>query len=175
MPVLIALVGAAAAVFFFVLRARNAANAARDLADVANDVRRAARRFGFSRKSKQHPVEAIDDPDIAVTALTVAVTEMDGPPSKELIDMLHTQLRIAFKFSTGDATELMTLGRWLAHECGTMDQAVYRLCRRVQKLGAQKDLPLIEQVLAKTLAFDGGAPSIKQSEAIADIRRTLSV
>lgn len=169
MPILIALAGAAVAIYFFLIRTRNTVEAVKDLSEVANDVRLAARRFGFARKSKAHPVESIDDPDIAATALIVAVQEMHDLPTKDDQQLLETQLRVAFRCSAEDAQELVTLGRWLVQECGTNDQAVYRLIRRMDKLNAHKYYPLIDQVLNRVIQD----MSEKQKEALSDIERKL--
>lgn len=59
MPFLIALLSIVSAVAFFIIRSRNTLNAARDLAGMADDVRLAAHRFGFRRKSNVHPVDAL--------------------------------------------------------------------------------------------------------------------
>lgn len=50
MPFLIAIITAAGAFYFWTMRARNAADAAHNVIDMANDVRLAARRFGFTKK-----------------------------------------------------------------------------------------------------------------------------
>jgi len=50
MPFILALLGIIGAAYFWAQRASNARNVVGDVADMANDVRLAARRFGFSRK-----------------------------------------------------------------------------------------------------------------------------
>ena len=76
MPFLLALVAIAAGLYFWTLRARNAAEAARELGDMAADVMSAARRFGFRRRANIHPVDSIDDASVAMGALTVALAEL---------------------------------------------------------------------------------------------------
>ena len=92
MPVLIALAGLAVGVYFFLIRTRNAAHAAGDLLDMANDVRLAARRFGFRRQANAHPIEAIEDSNLAIAALTVGFLELDGLPTQDQFDRLVVQL-----------------------------------------------------------------------------------
>ena len=50
MPVLMAILGIISAAYFWTQRARNAHSMLGDVGDMANDVRLAARRFGFTRK-----------------------------------------------------------------------------------------------------------------------------
>ena len=56
MPYLIALFGLVIGAYFWIQRARTAADAARELTGVAQDVMAAARRFGFRRRHDMHPV-----------------------------------------------------------------------------------------------------------------------
>jgi len=55
MPFILALISIAAAAYFWINRARNAGEIAGEVLDMANDVRLAARRFGFKRKTNLHP------------------------------------------------------------------------------------------------------------------------
>ena len=89
MPFFIAALGALIAIYFFFVRARNVGHMAGDLVDTAQDVRLAARRFGFRRKTNVHPVETIEDPRLAVGAIATAFVELDDLPTKEQRDALH--------------------------------------------------------------------------------------
>ena len=60
MPYIIAQLGFLAGAYFWMIRARAAADAARDLTGVAQDVMAAARRFGFRRRLNTHPVESLE-------------------------------------------------------------------------------------------------------------------
>jgi hypothetical protein len=82
MPIIMGILATALAVYFFVIRARNAADMATDLVNVAGDVKAAARRFKFSRKHNQHPVDSIEDPEMAVAALGYAYANMDKLPTE---------------------------------------------------------------------------------------------
>lgn len=83
MPYLIALFGLVIGGYFWIQRARMAAEAAQDLAGVAQDVMAAAKRFGFRRKLNLHPVESLEDPDVAIAGAAVAFLELGGLPSAE--------------------------------------------------------------------------------------------
>lgn len=175
MPVLLALVGLVSAVFYFILRARNAANAATDLFDMANDVRLAARRFGFKRQTNLHPAEAIEDPNIAIAGIANAFIELDDLPTSNHRTTLNTQMKSALDISQQDAEELSILGRWLTVECGSPDATIARLSRKLFRLsGAASFAPLLT-VLQGTLAANTGAISTKQKEALDDIKRAFKI
>lgn len=78
MPVVLAILAAAGGLIFWMMRARNAAQAAQELVDMAGDLASAARRFGFRRQAGRHPVEALDQPDVAVAGLAMAMMEVGG-------------------------------------------------------------------------------------------------
>ncbi|WGW03276.1 hypothetical protein [Tropicibacter oceani] len=175
MPFIIAALGALAAFYFFVIRARNAQHMASEVLDAANDVRLAARRFGFRRQANVHPVETIEEPGIAIAALGNAFVELDDLPSKDQRDALVIALAKHGQMPSDEAQELTVLGRWLMNECGSPDQAVPRLARKLYKLqGADGFTPLLETVQAIVKA-GSGTLSGKQKEALDDIRRIYRI
>ncbi len=116
MPFLIGIVGIAVAIYWFVIRTRNAANVATDLFDVANDVRLAARRFGFRRRSDLHLAESIADPNLAIAGIAVAFLELDDYPTQQQRQALLVQIQSKLHLEQDVATELTVLGRWLMTE-----------------------------------------------------------
>lgn len=175
MPILIAILGALVAVYFFVMRARNAANVAGDLIDVANDVRLAARRFGFRRNLNEHPVESIDDPKIAIGALASAFLELDDLPTREQRGKLDTQLREILRIDAKSAQEITILGRWLVAECGGPEPAVARLSRKLFKMQGTDAMQSVLTIINGTLQETGTGLSGRQTEALDSIKRAFRV
>lgn len=175
MPVLIALAGIAVAVLVFVIRARNGARAGADLLDMAQDVRLAARRFGFRRSADLHPAEAIEEPNIAVAGIAAAFLELDDLPTADQRAALTRRLAPALDVSAEDAAELLILGRWMVAECGGADAAISRLSRKLFRLaGADGFAPLMAAVRAVAQA-GSGALSQRQTEALDDIKRAFRI
>ena len=175
MPILIALATIAVGVYFFVIRARNAAHIASDLADVAGDIAGAARRFGFRRRANVHPVESIEDPNLAIGAIASAFAELDDYPTKEQQSALLRGLQGELGLSLQDAEENMILGRWFVSECGGPSPAIARLSRKLYKLdGANAITPLMSiiQQLAQATSSD---MSERQTSALADIKRAFHI
>lgn len=100
--------------FFWIQRARNAAQVGHDLVDVTKDIRLAARRFGFQRRSNVHPAETIEDPQIALAALGASFLELDDYPTAEQKEALVRGLRQELQIPHQDAEELVLLGRYHA-------------------------------------------------------------
>lgn len=175
MPVVLAVVAAITGVLFFILRARNAADAAGELFDMANDVRLAARRFGFTRKTNIHPVESIEEPSIAIAGIASAFLELDDLPTADQRETLSGELSRTLDVSKADADELCILGRWMVSECGGADPAIARLSRKLYRLDAESFTPLL-MVVSQTLSQSAtGGLNQKQSEALDDVKRAFKI
>ncbi|SMX38015.1 hypothetical protein [Octadecabacter ascidiaceicola] len=169
MPFLIALLGVIGAAYFWAQRARNARDMVGDVADMANDVRLAARRFGFTRKMNVHPVESIEDPRLAIAAIGSAFLELDDLPTAEQRKLLQVQIRAKLRASAEEAEEMEVLGRWFMTECGGAEPAVARLSRKLYKLGGSEQLePLLDLLQASVSNL-----SDRQRDAIEDIKRAM--
>ena len=170
MPFVIALIGIVIAAYFWMQRARTAADAARELTGVAQDVMSAARRFGFRRKANVHPVETLEDPDVAIAAAGIAFLELGGLPTAEQHDRLLTSLQSHLGQSVSRAEEALILGRWLVGECGGPQPGLSRMARRLYKLrGADSFQPLMAVLKDVAAAGRDGAISPRQSDALTEI------
>ncbi|TNE63423.1 hypothetical protein [Celeribacter ethanolicus] len=173
MPILLAVLGVAITAFFYMNRARNAANAASDLIGMADDLRLAVRRFGFTRKSGTHPVEQIEDARIAVAALVKAVIDEAGYPTSELILQYVIRLQKDLDFSLTDAEEIKTLADWLIASCNGSSTAITRLARKLYKLAGSDGYGPVEGILHSIYAGVGQKPNAKQLDSLAEIRRLM--
>jgi len=110
MPILVALLGILAAGYFWMNRARNAANMVDEIADVAQTALGAARRFGFRRQANKHPVDCIEEPDLAVSGLAVAFLELVAIPTEKNKHAVLLGLQHALGVSLAEAEELAAVG-----------------------------------------------------------------
>lgn len=170
MPLIIALMGILIAAYVWSTRVRRARDITVDLADMANDVRLAARRFGFSRKADTHPVDSIDDPNLTITAIAASYLELTDLPTKEQRDYLNVKIRAELRVSQQDADEMSILGRWLMGECGGPQPAIARLGRRLARIGHASDAEALLSIL-RALSADG--MSGKQGDALEELCRIL--
>lgn len=175
MPILLGALALAAAAFFWIMRARNTAEMTHELLDVANDVRLAARRFGFHRRQNRHTCDTIDDPKIAIAALGVCFLELDSYPTAEQKDALIRGLRDSQNIAHDTAEELVILGRWIVTECNGPEQAVARLSRRLYKLNGQVDFDTLVTIVKSIAKFGTGQISGKQKTALEDLQRGLKL
>jgi hypothetical protein len=175
-PYIIALFGIVIAAYFWVQRARMAAEATHELAEMAQDVLAAAKRFGFRRKLNLHPVESLEDPDIAIAGAGVAFLELGGLPTADQQDRLIASLQSNLGQSHSKAEEAAILGRWLVAESGGAQQGLERLTRRLHKMrGMQGFQPLMAVLKDVAAAGRDGSLSPRQSEALEDIARLFRI
>lgn len=176
MPYLIALFGLVIGAYFWIQRARMAAEATQDLVGVAQDVMAAARRFGFRRRHNLHPVESLEDPDVAIAGAGVAFLELGGLPSAEQQDKLIASLQSHLGQSHNKAEEAAILGRWLVAESGGAQPGLDRLARRLYKLrGGQSFQPLMAVLKDIAAASRDGTVSVRQREALDEIARLYRI
>lgn len=173
MPVLLAVIGAATAFYFIVIRARHGAEIATDMLDMANDVRLAARRFGFRRSKNMHPAESIEDPNLAITAIALSFLELNDLPTQDQRNAMIVQTQSTLGVSKSDAEEMMVLGRWLMNECGGADGAISRISRKLQRLDGANSFDALMTLIKATLPASG--LSDKQREALDDIKRAFRI
>jgi hypothetical protein len=155
-------------------RARNAGHIASDLADMAGDVKAAARRFGFARKMNIHPVESIEDPNIAAAAIADAYLALDDMPTREQREALQQSMRDVLQVNAATAEELLVLGHWMVNECGGAQPAISRLSKKLYRLEGPSALEPILQIIDQ-IAAEGSGVSIQQQEALHEIKTTLRV
>ncbi len=156
-------------VAFWIYRLRAASEAAATLADAANDVRLAARRFGFRRKTNLHPVDCVEDARLAAMGVVAAVAQLDRGWDRDVSDIMVRHAQSIFEVDVNEATEMVVFGRWLSDQSGTKAEIVRRLAKRILALAGPDALPDLERMIdAVSLKRDGG-----QSEDVEDALSTL--
>ncbi len=169
MHILIGLITLIGGIAFWIYRARMAANAASEIADIAGTVVGAARRFGFRRRHDMHPVDCIDDATLAAGALTVAFLDL-GPAQTEEIRKAHLlALQQHFAIEKVEAEELLVMGHWLVNECNGPAPATTRLGKRLMKLTGSHALDAPLKVINDVAGASGGLID-SQRDALHDLR-----
>ncbi len=170
MPFILGILGILAAAYFWSLRARDAANMAGDLMDMAGDVKAAARRFGFTRKADIHPVEAIEDPNIAAAAIAEAFLALDDMPTRDQQAAMRVQIRRVLQVDDATAEELMVLGHWMVNACGGPQPALARLSRKLYRLEGAPALTPLMDIITGAFPADKQGLSERQTEAVDELR-----
>lgn len=171
MPFLVGLLALIGAAYFWAQRARNAADMTRELAGVASDVAAAARRFGFRRRNNTHPVESLDDPDLAYAGAGIAFLELGGLPTVEAQDALIRSLQSRRDMAHDKAQEALILGRWLVTESQGAQPGFTRLVRKLMKMQGQAGFEPLMLVLRDVVDANQGVMSPQQGDALDEVKR----
>jgi len=172
MPFIIGLIGIIAAGYFWALRARNAAEIAKVVAEVPGDIKAAARRFGFKRRTNVHPVESVDDPKLAIAGIANSFFELGVLPTEEQRRMLMLQVQSVLEATRDEAEELLVLGRWLASESGGPEAGILRLSRRLNRIAGADGFQTLMELLKNMLGEDWSA---EQVAALNDVKRAFRI
>ena len=172
MPFIIALIGFAIAAFFWAQRARNAAEVAKVLIEVPGEIKAAARRFGFKRRSNVHPVESIDEPKLAIAGIANAFFELGALPTQEQRREMMLQVQSVLEVSRDEAEELLVMGRWLVNECGSNEAGVLRLSRRLNRIAGVEGFQDLMRLVKAMLGDDW---SRDQIAALNDVKQAFRI
>jgi hypothetical protein len=170
MPFILGILALIAGAYFWAQRARNAADMTRELAGVASDVAAAARRFGFRRRLNVHPVESLDDPDVAIAGAGIAFLELGGLPSTEAQDALARSLQSRLNMAHDKAQEAMILGRWLVTESNGAQPGLTRLVRKLAKMQGTASFEPLMLILRDITEANAGVLSPQQGDALDEVK-----
>lgn len=171
MHIILGLIGLAAAAGFWIWRLRAAAEAGSQVIGAAKDVRAAARRFGFRRRTNVHPVDSIDDARVAAAAILAALVVQDHLTEAERRTTSIVQMQSVFEVTKTEAEELYALGHWLVAQCSGPGIAVPRLARKLNALAGVAAQPDLERMIAAVWADQSGTMPEHVLEGLDDIRQ----
>ena len=169
MHILIGLAAIVGAIVFWVIRARMAADATRELVGAADDVRAAVRRFGFRKSAGRHPADLVEDPRLAAAGMLVAIAKMDGDLTQAQKQKVALECRASFRVDQKEAEEIAAYGRWLADQSSDPEDALRRLAARVLVLAPEEARRDLIGMLERVAEVEGGVSSDQRS-VIAHIR-----
>ena len=147
MPITLGLIVLGMIVYFVLLRVRRGSRMVAEVIDMPTDVRTAARRLGYKRRTDVHPVDGIDDPKLAQVVQHGMARDIE------------------------QARNMMVLGHWLVRTCGGAKDAVSRLARRLYVLDEGASAACVISMLQGLSKDD--VPTSGQNAAQAEIRQAL--
>ncbi len=154
MPFILGILALAAGVYIWIIRARNAAVIAKEVANVPKDLMLAARRFGFKRRANRHPVDDVEDRNLAIAAIASGFMELGTMPTQEDRQRLMVQTQSVLNVSKPEAEELIVLGHWLVSQCGTPASGVDRIARRLNKFAGADPVADLLTLVKKSVGED---------------------
>ena len=173
MPIILAVIAALGGAYIWYLRAQAAKDAAETLADAANDVRLAARRFGFRRKTNVHPIDAVEDAQLLIVGITAAMAQLDRAWNTDLQKRLAIGAQKVLRVDSEEAAEMVVFGQWLADQSADGEEAVRRMAKRLRGMGQAEARVQLGEMLAFAVADADGAFSDRVVDAIGTLNRHM--
>lgn len=133
MGILAALLAAMVAVGVFLWRFNVASQAARELVDTADEARGFFRRLAWSRKLKKHPLDMVEDPREAATAMMVALAQYKGPLTETQERLILGEMVSNFDMLGAEAREMLARARWMTREATEVHHTLSRLAPAIEK------------------------------------------
>jgi uncharacterized tellurite resistance protein B-like protein len=168
---LLAALGILAAAAYWIYRIRQTADSTRVVLDAAQDVKAAARKFGFRTRANQHPSEGVDDARVTAAALLVLVAETDGGISRAEQSAILQQLQTVFQMSSSDADELFMFAKWLASQGSNPDDMIRRFIKRTVVLGGRDTLPDMISMVRAVGEADTGTITDDTAQVIENLKQ----
>lgn len=171
MHIIIALLGAAAAAIFFLVRMKHAADEGREMVE---DVAGAVRRGRWSRKADARLIDNLTDPRDAAAILMVQIASYDGEVTAAQKSRIESLMIERFQCAPDHATGFYSFGRMVI---GQLNDAANSLAKVLRPVKAELTLTEMRDLVAmlETVAEVEGTPNDRQRDLIAAVRRALSL
>jgi hypothetical protein len=174
MPALIALVALVALLLWWGWRRGRAERPGPDLPDASPEVRRAASRTGFRHQPGRPVAECVTDARLAAMGIVAAVSELDGPITRDEIEQMVIEAQVTFGVDKRTAEDIVLVGRWLAYRSGARSEAIRRLAQCVARLEGSAAAPDLLR-MAEAAAAHRGPIDARAEAALDAIRRAFAV
>jgi len=135
MHIILAIVSIISIIYVVISRIRMTTMLTGKVLDAADEVRLAARRFGYKCRKNQHPIDAINDSKIAIVAAAIAFSELNTIPTHTQRKAYLLHLQVVLGISGAETEELIALGKWLVAECKDRSFALMKLVEKISELG----------------------------------------
>jgi uncharacterized tellurite resistance protein B-like protein len=153
---ILAILGAVLGVVLFALfRMQQAANAARDIADVADEARGFFRRWGWRRKHAKNLLDTIDDAREAAAAMMVAAAQSDGSITERERSVIAAEMSKRFGAMPVQAEELLARARWLVQDRTDPGEVFRRLTPLILRTCGQAERSDLIEMLGTVANADG--------------------
>jgi uncharacterized tellurite resistance protein B-like protein len=158
---ILAAIGAILGVLIFVLfRMQQAANAARDIADAADDARGLFRRWGWRRKFAKNSLDTVDDAREAAAAMMVATAQSDGGITERERAAITAEMVRRFGATGQQAEELFARARWLVQDRNDAGEVFRRLTPLIRRTCGPTERSDLIDMLRAVAEADGGSDEV---------------
>jgi hypothetical protein len=176
MPFLLIALTVLSAAAFWYFRMRDVGQAAGDIVDQAQRVRGAYRRRQFRQKVGSSPINAVDDPVLAATAMLVALAALSASPSGRLSEKAEAAIKSEMRaiMNVAEIDEAFTFAKWVADHAADPNHLSLKFSKLwLTELNATERADLL--AMASRVAEVEGPPSILQRDALVRLKDRLGL
>lgn len=173
MHILLALVAALGTLGIILWRLHMAAEAAKGLAETANEARGLIRGWRWRRKLAKNPLDLVQDPREAAAALMVAMAHSDGVLTERERQVILAEAVCRFEATERQAQELLAHARWLTRDVRDVDQCIARLAPLIRRTCDPDQICDVIEMVSKVAAAEG-APGAVEQQALDGLKRALA-
>lgn len=166
---ILAVLGAAGVVLW---RLYMATEAARGLADAANNAHGFFRRLGWRRKFAKSNLDLVQDPREAAAAMMVALAQSDGAMTERERRVILSAMVQRLGTSGQQTEELLAHGRWLVRDVGEAGNCFSKLAPPVKRTCSREQIGELLEML-EDVATAEGPPGGVEAAALKQLRTAL--
>ncbi len=175
MHIILAILGIVGTAAVWIMRMRAAAQASQFLFNAASDVIAAAKRYRYTPRKNQNPIDSIETPELALAALGAGFLELGSLPTREQRDAMISGLSRVGHMSLNDAEDMTVLARWIVTEAGGPRHNMERLAKRLKAMsGADRFPQLIDMFQSIAKAGHTGLNDF-QRDSLDDVKTAFNL
>jgi len=163
---------ALAGIAFFIIRAINAARAARELSGAASEAKGFLRRRRWQAQTNTDHIRDIDDPRLAAAVMMCALAKSDDDLSANERDTILDQLKGKPGLSNTEAEEMLAQARWLTRDMKELGTVLHRASPPIKAYCNAQEMTQLLDMLTVVARADGPIDELQQ-DAIDRLHREL--
>lgn len=174
MPFILGILAVLGAIVIFVIRANQAAQAARELGEVASEAKGFLRRRRWKSKTITDQIRAVEDPRLAAAVMMCALASSDGDLSESEVTAIQDQLMGALELAQDDCAETLAQARWLTRDMKDLGTVLHRAAAPIKAICTVQEKTELLEMLTAVAEVDGPMDAIQQ-DALDRLHRELDL
>lgn len=174
MHIVLGLLGVAGAVAFFIIRANMAAQAARELGDVAADAKGMIRRRKWNKKLSSDLVQSNQDPVLSAALIICTIAQADGALSADEIASITQAMQNEMGLSRDQVEDALGQARFLAKDVADPNVLITRSLGAVNQVCTVEEKQQLLDIASAVAQTDGPLTDI-QTAAIRHLKYGLGL
>lgn len=174
MHILLLVVGFLSAIGVWIWRIRTAANAAKQLGDVAKSATNLPRKLAFRRKTGKAGSDLVTDPREAAVILMLEIARARGEVTRTQKDVIEEIMSEQFGFNVEEAEEILVQASWVSAPDAGTDRIIRRMVKIVQSAVTHEEIVELDAMLERVSEADG-LPTSDQLAVLRTFRKMTGV